>query len=117
MFSDQLRWGKYECSRIFFSVKMEESDCLLKHIANMDLLYDELTNDWESWTDHSMLIQGVLGSLPPSYADVVKEYVMSGSTLYFLQFLDWLKTKHKTPEQVEVIDLAGISIYTRLQML
>ena len=62
----------------------------------------------ENWTDHSNLIDGVLASLPPSYANVVKEYVLGGNTLYFRQFLEWLKTKQIAPMQVEVIDLAGI---------
>ena len=65
MFTDQVRLGKYECSKCFFSVKMEENSSLLDHIMIMDTLYDELTNDWESWADHGTLIQGVLASLPP----------------------------------------------------
>ena len=66
MFSDQVKWGRYECSRCFHSIKMEENGCLQTHIMFFETLYDELTNDWESWTDHNMLIQGVLGSLPPA---------------------------------------------------
>ena len=108
MFSDQVRLGRYECSKCFFSVKMEENSCLLTHIMIMETLYDELTNDWESWADHGTLIQGVLASFSPSYENVVKEYVLAGNTLYFRQFLEWLKTRHIPPQEVEVIDLAGI---------
>ena len=64
MFNDQVRLGRYECSRCFFSMKMEENACLQNHIMIMDTLYDELTHDWESWVDHNMLIGGVLASLP-----------------------------------------------------
>src|SRR3954453_9630624 len=52
MFSDQVKWGRYECSRLFHSTKMGENGCLLTHIMILETLYDELTNDWESWKIH-----------------------------------------------------------------
>ena len=116
LFSDQVRLGRYECSKCFFSVKMGENGNLLDHIMIMETLYDELTNDWECWTDHGTLIHGVLASLPPSYENVVKEYVLAGNPQYFLEFMKWLKTKqilHTDVEgagsnEIEVIDVTGI---------
>ena len=79
-------------------------------------MYDELTSDWECWTDHGTLIHGVLASLPPSYDHVVKEFVLAGNPQYFLEFMKWLKTRQIPPidvegvgsNEVEVIDVTGI---------
>src|SRR3954463_8294953 len=87
---------------------MGENCCLQTHIMILETLYDELTHDWERWQSHSDFIDAVLASLPPSYSNVVKENVLGGNTLYFLQFLEWLKTKQLAPMQPEIIDLAGI---------
>src|SRR4051794_9345124 len=61
---------------------MGENGCLQTHIMILETLYDELTHAWESWQSQSDLIDAVLASLPPSYANVVKEYVLGGNTLY-----------------------------------
>ena len=66
--------------------------------------------------DEIELIQGVLASLPPSYENVIKEYVLAGNPQYFLEFMKWLKTKqilHTDVEgagsnEIEVIDVTGI---------
>ena len=48
MFSDQVKRGRYECSRCLFSIKMEENGYLQNHIMIFETLYDELTNDWKT---------------------------------------------------------------------
>jgi len=107
-FDDQVRMVKYECLDKFLSCKMEENTCLESHLRLMHRIHEELTVDWDYWMTDQFAIDGVLRSLPPSYKEVVRGYVMGGITRTFHQFVSQLRTVKVEPIAGEIIDETGI---------
>ena len=108
LFISQVRVMKYEYLDEFLSTKMEENTCLESHLANMHRIHGPLVHDWDDWIIVGFAIDGVLRSLPPSYKDHVKDYVMREESFTFHAFLAKLRTLKVEPIAGEVIDEEGI---------
>ena len=76
LFAPQVRLMKYEYLEKFLSTKMEEKTCLVSHLKIMHDLHARLTGDLDYWMTDAFAINAVLFSLPPSYKNVVVDYVM-----------------------------------------
>ena len=108
LFAPQVRLMKFECLNEFLSTKMEENTCLESHLANLHRIHRRLTGDLDYWMTDALAIDAVLFSLPPSYKDVVADYVMRGESFTFHEFLARLRTVKVKPIEGEVIDGEGI---------
>ena len=71
-------------------------------------LHARLTGDLDYWMTDALAIEVVLFSLPPSYKDVVVDYIMRGESFTFHEFMARLRTVNVDPIAGEVLDGEGI---------
>ena len=107
-FIAQVRVARFEVLDDFLSTKMEENTCLQQHLRKMHRLFFTLVDVWDYEMTDKFAIDGLLRSLPPSYKNYVKDYVMRGDSITFCEFVSQLSHVKVEPIAGEVVDAAGI---------
>ena len=99
---------KFECLDEFLSIKMEEKTCLEQHLKKMYEIHQRLVHVWDYWMADEFAIDGVLRSLPPSFKNYVRGYVMERDSITFCEFISRFRTVKAEPIVGKVIDAKGI---------
>ena len=107
-FVDRVKLEQFKQLDNFLSLKMEEHTCLETHLCRMFDIHDDLTNMCGHWMADTFAIQAVLCSLPPSYKELVDEYVIKSESLLFTDFLVEIKDMKVEPIEGEIDDTQGI---------
>ena len=105
---NQVKHEQYKQLDMFLSLKMEEHTCLETHLCRMFDIHDDLTNMCGYWMADTFAIQAVLRSLPPSYKELVDEYVIKSESLLITDFLVEIKDVKVEPIEGEIDDTQGI---------
>ena len=108
MFVKKFRVTIFELENEFLSTKMEENTFLKTHLAKMHGIHLRLVEDFDYWTTEECAINTVLHSLPPSYRDLVHDYVGRGESLKFFEFMVNLRDVEVEPIEGEIVDGEGI---------
>ena len=107
-FLNQMKHEQYKQLDKFLSLQMEEHTCLETHLCKMFDIHDDLTNTCGYWMADHFAIQTVLRSLPPSYEELVDEYILKSDFLLFNDFLVEIKDVEVEPIEGEIDDTQGI---------
>ena len=107
-FMNRVKLEQYKQLDNFLSLKMEEHTCLETHLCKMFDIHDDLTNTCDYWMADCFAIHAVLRSLPPSYEELVNEYVIKSESLLFNDFLVEIKDVKVEPIEGEIDDTLGI---------
>ena len=75
-FIAQVRVARFEVLDEFLSTKMEENTCLDQHLGKMHRLYYALVDVWNYEMTDKLAIDGLFRSLPPSYKNYIRDFVM-----------------------------------------
>ena len=87
---------------------MEEHTCLETHLGKMYDIYLSLTNVYDYLMADAFAITIVLRSLPPSYEEHVRGYVVKSESLTLYQFISRFRNVKVDPIEAEIIDPYGI---------
>ena len=107
-FIAQVRVARFEVLDEFLSTKMEENTCLEQHLGKMHRLYYTLVDVWNYEMTDKLAIDGLLRSLPPSYKNYVRDFVMRGDSITFCEFVSQLSHVKVEPIAGEVVNAEGI---------
>ena len=107
-FLNRMKHEQYKQLDKLLSLKMEEHTCLETHLCKMFDIHDDLTNTCDYWMADTFAIQAVLRSLPPSYEELVDEYILKSDFLLFNDFLVEIKDVEVEPIEGEIDDTQGI---------
>ena len=87
---------------------MEENTCLEQHLRKMHRIYYTLVDVWNYEMTNDLAIDGVLRSLPPSFKNYVRDYVMGRDPITFCEFVSRLRHVKVEPIAGEVLNAEGI---------
>ena len=87
---------------------MEENTCLEQHLRKMHEIHHRLVLVWDYLMTDEFAIDGVLRSLPPSFKNYVRDYVMGGDSISFCEFCSRLRHVKVEPIEGEVVNAEGI---------
>ena len=90
-FIAQVRIARFECLNEFLSTKMEENTFLEQHLRKMHKMYYTLVDVWDYGMTGDLAIDGVLRSLPPSFKNYVRDYVMGRDSITFCEIVSRLR--------------------------
>ena len=107
-FIAQVRIARFEVLDEFLSTKMEENTCLEQYLRKMHRLYFTLVDVWDYEMTDKLAIDGLLRSLPPSYKNYVRDYVMRGDSITFCEFVSQMRNVKVEPIAGEVVNAEGI---------
>ena len=79
-----------------------------QHLGKMHRLYFTLVDVWDYEMTDKLAIDGLLRSLPPSYKNYVRDYVMRGDLITFCEFVSQLRHVKVEPIAEEVVNAEGI---------
>ena len=105
---DQMKLEQFEQLDKFLSLQMEEHTCLETHLSKMYDVWKDLTDVYDYWMSDALAIAAVLRSLPPSYKEHARGYVVKGDSLTLLEFMSQFRTVKVEPIEGEIFDGTGI---------
>ena len=107
-FIAQVRVVRFEVLDEFLSTRMEENTGLEQHLRKMHRLYYTLVDVWNYEMTDDLAIDGVLRSLPPSFKNYVRDYVMERDSITFCEFVSRLRHVKVEPIAGGVVNAEGI---------
>ena len=81
---------------------------LFRSLRKMHRIYYTLVDVWNYEMTDDLAIDGVLRSLPPSFKNYVKDYVMGRDSITFCEFVSRLRHVKVEPIAGEVVNVEGI---------
>ena len=108
MFIAQVRIARFEGLNEYLSTKMEERDCLEEHLKKMYRIYYTLVDAWDVEMSDEFAIDGLLRSLPPSFKNCVRDYVMKRDSITYSELVSRLRRVVRDPLAEGVNNAEGI---------
>jgi hypothetical protein len=99
---------KHDCLDEFLSCKMEEHTSVEIHLKKMNGIHMRLTIELEYEMTDALVNSVILRSLPPSYREFVRGFVMKGEAVTFQQLLARVRTLKVEPIEGEIVDPSRI---------
>ena len=108
MFIAHVRIARFEGLDEFLSNKMEETDFLEQHLEKMYKIYYTLVNAWDMEMSDEFVIDGLLRSLPASFKNCVRDYVMERDSMTYPELVSRLRRVERNPLAKGVNNAEGI---------